>query len=300
MHTPNYRAALGGFVLIGLLLFLLGLFQAGALREWLNPSKTLHFILPDEGLFGLSEGAKVEVLGTPAGRLTKIVIKPDQRIHAIARIVTNMADFIRRDSTAIIGKTFGVAGDGFIQISRGYEQPMDWEYAVLNAKPDRAPIESIGEIMEDVRSRVMPILEQTERAIIPLADLVEDLADPNGSLQAMLGDIRAMTQRIEKGEGSVGQLVNSDTTSNQIEAILDSTNQTLSALIPILAEMESTVKQVNASAEGVPVLLGTTQQTVAELEVLLQQLRGNWLLGGGGNSNEPAQGVRLSISEIKP
>jgi len=208
MQAPNSRALLGAFVIFSMTLFIAGLLQAGSLREWLNPSKKLNLILPDEGLYGLSEGAKVEILGTPAGRIVKIVIDPDQKIHAEARIDSSMADFIRRDSQAIIGKTFGVAGEGFLQISRGYKQPMDWDYAVLTAQADRAPTDSIGEIMEDVRSRVMPILEQTERTITPLADLAEDLADPDGSLQGMLADIRSLTKRIDSGEGSVGQLLN--------------------------------------------------------------------------------------------
>ncbi len=299
MQPPNHRAMLGAFVIFGLTLFILGLLQAGSLREWLDPSKKLHLILPDEGLYGLSEGAKVEILGTPAGRITRIVIDPDQRIHAEARIDSSMADFVRRDSEAIIGKTFGVAGDGFLQISRGYQQPMDWEYAVLTARADRAPTDSIGEIMEDVRSRVMPILEQTERAIIPVADLAEDLADPNGSLQSMLADIRSLTQRIDSGQGSVGQLLTSNTTSDQVQALLDSTNQSIAAMAPILAQIEETLAEVNESASSVPVLMGATQQTVAELEGLLRQLRGNWLLGGSGNDDVPTGG-RLSITEVKP
>lgn len=299
MQAPNSRALLGAFVIFSMTLFIAGLLQAGSLREWLNPSKKLNLILPDEGLYGLSEGAKVEILGTPAGRIVKIVIDPDQKIHAEARIDSSMADFIRRDSQAIIGKTFGVAGEGFLQISRGYKQPMDWDYAVLTAQADRAPTDSIGEIMEDVRSRVMPILEQTERTITPLADLAEDLADPDGSLQGMLADIRSLTKRIDSGEGSVGQLLTENTTSQQVQALLDNTNASIAAMAPILAQMETTMGEVNQSATQVPVLLGATQQTVAELEGLLRQLRGNWLLGGSG-SDDTENGSRLSLTEVKP
>lgn len=79
MRRSNHRALLGAFVLTALALFLIGLLQAGAMREWLDPSKQLRLVLPDEGLFGLTEGAKVEILGTPAGKILRIVIDPDQK-----------------------------------------------------------------------------------------------------------------------------------------------------------------------------------------------------------------------------
>ena len=81
--------------------------------------------------------------------------------------------------------------------------------------------------------------------------------------------------------------------------MLDSTNQSIAAMAPILAQIEETLAEVNESASSVPVLMGATQQTVAELEGLLRQLRGNWLLGGSGNDDVPTGG-RLSITEVKP
>jgi len=53
-------------------------------------------------LFGLAEGAKIEVLGTPAGKILRIVIDPDQKIDAKARIDSSMAPFVRQDSKAVI------------------------------------------------------------------------------------------------------------------------------------------------------------------------------------------------------
>lgn len=342
------RTLLGGFVLLALLLFLFTLFQAGTLQEWLNPGKRLQLVLPDEGLFGLAEGAKIEVLGTPAGRVQRIVIDPSQKIHAEARIDESMAPFIRRDSRAIIRKTFGVAGDGFLEITRGRGEPMDWEYAVLDARPDRAPTESIGEMMEDVRSRVIPILEQTERAMTAVADLTESLARPEGSLQTMLADISMLTGRIEKGEGSLGRLVSKDTAARDFEQLLGNANDAMSRLAPLLGELQLTAteittmsrslnaqsddlpkisqhvvsllaslddiardlrattpelpkitRDIGVSTASLPVLLGMTQQTLAELEGLLRQLRGSWLLGGGGAAAPPGS-RRLPAQEVRP
>jgi phospholipid/cholesterol/gamma-HCH transport system substrate-binding protein len=341
------RILLGGVVLLAVALFLFSLIQGGALREWFDPSKYLRLVLPDDGLYGLAEGAKIEILGTPAGKVLQIVIDPKQKIHAEARIDSSMAPFVRRDSRAIIRKTFGVAGESYLEITRGYGEPMDWEYAVLTAQPDRAPTESIGEMLEDVRSRVMPILDQAARAITALADLTEKLAAPDGSLQVILGDISTLTTRMQEGEGSLGRLLANDKAVREFEALLGNTNETVSNLRPILEELQTAAEKLTAlsgtinaqsqalpeisakvnsvldsldhvmrdlratspqlpeitrdlgtTAASVPVMMGMTQQTLAELETLLRQLRGHWLFGGSGTA--PPDGNRLSPREVRP
>ncbi|MCB1863258.1 MAG: MCE family protein, partial [Gammaproteobacteria bacterium] len=122
MYTQRDRFRLtmiGSLVTIAVVLFVFMLSQADTVREWLDPSKQLRLLLPDQGLFGLAQGAKIEILGTPAGKVERIVIDPNQKIHAQARIDSSMAPFVRRDSKAIIRKTFGVAGEAYLEITRG-------------------------------------------------------------------------------------------------------------------------------------------------------------------------------------
>lgn len=267
------RVLLGGLIVLAVLLFVLGVLQANAVREWLNPSHELRLVLPDEGLFGLSEGARIEILGTPAGTVTDIVIDPDQNIHATARINPELAPFVRRDSRAVIRKTFGVAGESFLEITRGQGEQIDWDYAVLSAEADRAPTDSIGEILEDVRSRVMPILEQTDRAVTALADLTESLAAPEGNLQVMLGDISALTTRIEGGEGTVGRLLANDAMAREFETLLGNANETVSAFGPILTEITALSQSINAQSEALPDINTKVNSILASLDDVMRDLR---------------------------
>ena len=342
------KILLGAFVLVALGLFVLGMLQSKAMLELLNPSKELRLLLPDEGLFGLAQGAKIEILGTPAGRITRIVMDPGDRIHAEARIDPELSTFVRRDSRASIRKTFGVAGDSYVEIARGHGEPMDWDYAVLAVEVDRAPTENLGEILEDLRSRVMPILEQTERAVTALAELSVRLADPQGELQATLGAVGSVSARIERGEGSLGRLLADDSAAREVEALLGKANETMQALGPVVDDLRTTATQIAALSTSInaqskdmpkvgqqldsilasldrimgdlgkttpqlpkitrdvgnttanlPTLLGMTRQTLAELDALLRQLRGHWLLGGGGGDGPPAE-PRLPSREVRP
>jgi phospholipid/cholesterol/gamma-HCH transport system substrate-binding protein len=274
------RVFLGAGVLAALILFLFSLIQAEALREWLDPGKTLKLVLPDEGLFGLAEGASVEVLGTPAGKILRIVIDPDQKIHAEARLSGALLPFVRRDSRAIIRKTFGVAGESYVEITRGSGEPMDWEYAVLTAHADRAPTESVGEMLEDVRSRVMPILAQTERTMTALAELTERFADPDGDLQRMLGDISALTGRIERGEGTLGRLLSEDSAARELEQLLSTANKAVARLEPILVELQATAaqvtllsKSVNAQSRHLPEISASVKSLLSSLDAVMADLR---------------------------
>jgi phospholipid/cholesterol/gamma-HCH transport system substrate-binding protein len=312
------RILLGAFVSVAVVLFVVSMLQANALREWFNPSRNLRLVLPDEGLFGLSQGAKIEILGTTAGQITQIVIDPNEKIYAEAKIQPDMAPFVRRDSRGVIRKTFGVAGEAFLEITRGYGEEMDWDYAVLSAAPDRAPTDSIGEIMEDVRSRVIPILEQTERAITALADLTESFANPEGSLQVMLVEsllgnandtVAAFAPILEEIQTTAEQIASLSESINaqskelpeintRISSILTSLDGVLRDLRKTSPELPKITRDVSAATASVPVLMGMTQQTLAELETLLRQLRSSWLLGGGGAP--PSADARLPSREVRP
>ena len=88
----------GTFVLVALIIFILALFVGGRVDQWLNPGLDIRVVMPPQGLFGLSRGAKVQILGSDAGEVRDIVIQPDESIYVNAHVVADMSDFVRRDS----------------------------------------------------------------------------------------------------------------------------------------------------------------------------------------------------------
>ena len=48
--------AIGAFVLIAFVSFVLAMFQGTRIKEWFNPGLDVRIVLPEEGLFGLFEG----------------------------------------------------------------------------------------------------------------------------------------------------------------------------------------------------------------------------------------------------
>ena len=321
-HTDEW---IGLLVIAAIVVLIVAIMQAGLLRDWFKPVSSLRLILPESGVAGLEVGASVEVLGTRAGTIRKIVIDPTQQMYALADIDEQAKPFIRRDSAAVIRRQFGLAGAAFVDISRGTQTEMDWTYAVLNATAERAPTDSISALIDEVRSKVFPILDNVGQATKALADVMS---------------------RVNKGEGSVGHLLKDETLAQQIEATVASAHQSVEGLNEILGQLQQSAKQVNGITQGVgkdvpallkktddvlanlqnvmkdlsqattrlptitrnvegstanlPTLLTQTQLTAQQLEELLTQLRGLWLLGGGNNPPPPVDTQRLPPSAVQP
>ncbi len=261
-------------------LFVAAAIGAGRLEEWFTPSQTIKILLPQRGLFGLSKGADVEILGTPAGEVQDIVIDPDQSIHAVATIRSDMKPFVSRDSDAFIRKRFGVAGSAFLDITRGFGEPMDWDYAVIVAKTERAPTESVGELVEAIRAEVLPLIGEARTAIRTFSGVGDGLIAMQVDLRKFVASLSSLAGRIDRGEGSVGRLMASDELARQLEGVLAETNDLLASLAPTVAALESTaldmagmMQAVNAQTEDVPKLTSQTLAVLGGLEEVLQDLR---------------------------
>jgi phospholipid/cholesterol/gamma-HCH transport system substrate-binding protein len=283
---------IGLFVLLALAVFIAAILQAGVLRGLLNPTATLRVIMPAEGLAGLARGSTVEVLGTRAGEVREIVINPTQNFHAIVRIDKAMQPFIRSDSKVLIRKQFGIAGAAYLDITRGTGAELDWDYAVLEAMPERGATENIGQIIDQLSTKIFPVIDKTDRVMTALANIAEEL---------------------DRGEGSAGRLLVDDTLIHDLEAAVAQVPPVVGNADAVLVSLNGVLRNVNrllpqirdlagkagtASAE-LPMFITQTRAAVAELERLLVQLQGNWLLGGNGAPGQPER-KPLSPLEVRP
>ena len=253
-HTDEW---IGLLVIAAVVVMSAAILQAGVLRDWFQPVSDLRVILPEAGVGGLEVGASVEVLGTKAGIVRRIVIDPRQQMYAMVELDDQAQSFIRRDSTAVIRRRFGVAGAAFIDISRGTGEEMDWSYAVINATTERAPTDSVSSLIDEVREKVFPVLDNVGRATQAMADIME---------------------RINRGEGNAGRLLVDQTLITEIEGTVASAHKSVDGLNDVLALFRNSAVDVNAltksmgGPEGVPALLKRADALMASLQRSMQGL----------------------------
>jgi phospholipid/cholesterol/gamma-HCH transport system substrate-binding protein len=307
--------------------FIAVLINAGLLKDWFQPSFTLRILLPDEGVSGLAPGAEVTVLGTRAGEVRRIVIDPSQRMHAIARVDDQMRPFIRRDSKVSIRRQFGVAGAAFIDIARGTGPELDWSYAVIAATTDRAATDSLGQMIDEMRARIAPVLDDVQKAVLAFTAVAQRAVDPAGPLEQTLSSAAGIARRVENGEGVAGRLLANDKMAADLEATLLSVRalaaelertskdprigQILLKTDAVLTSLQTTTRNlattmpkitgnVTDATDALPATLLQAQITAHELELLLGQLRNNWLFGGGGSPPATAPSRRAPAIEVRP
>jgi phospholipid/cholesterol/gamma-HCH transport system substrate-binding protein len=275
-HT-GYRyanQAVGVFVILMVIMFLAAFFFSGQIQEWFNPGERIKVILPSGGLFGLSEGAEVEIIGTKAGKVLQIVISPDQQMHADVQIQSDMKTFVRRDSKAVIRKRFGVAGDSYLKISRGLGEPLDWEYAVIEASADRAPTDSIGDILDEVRTKIFPVIDDTQKAINLLLTLVQDLHAPEGNMQTLLGNLNTVSGKMARGEGAVGRLLSDEKIMDEFLALVNRLNQSIDRFDPVFDEFATTIGNVSKITDQISSQSRDLPEITHKLKNLLVSVQG--------------------------
>ncbi len=272
--------ALGLLLLLTVGILIAAALSAGKLEEFFSPGQEVRVLLPQEGLFGLGQGADVEILGTFAGEIREIIIDPSQNIHAVASIRRDMTPFLRRDSVAFIRKRFGVAGSAYLDITRGFGPDIDWEYAVIQAKTERAPTESLGELVEEVRGEILPLIADARQTIQTFNGVGQGLQTMQGDLGRFVASLTALTERIERGEGSLGRLLADDRLAREFETLLGETNMILRRLGPTMQALESTAEDVadiaqaaSAQTEQVPKVTERTLAVLTNLEKVLADLR---------------------------
>jgi phospholipid/cholesterol/gamma-HCH transport system substrate-binding protein len=275
LRQPKFRytnETVGLFVLITLLIFVAGLIYSGQVRKWFNPGETLKVVLPDEGLFGLAEGSAVEILGTRAGEVRDIVINPDQKIHANVRIDSDMAVFVRSDSKAAIRMTFGIAGDAYLEITRGTGAPLDWEYAVLTVESDRKTSDTLAELIDELRAKILPVVDDAHKAILMLTAVASDLQDPDKGVQQLMANLNSIADRIDRGEGAIGRLLTEDKLIRDLEDLV-------ARIGPIFDDLEKTIQNVSGFSKefdietgDIPEITRDLKKTMASMEMVMKDL----------------------------
>jgi phospholipid/cholesterol/gamma-HCH transport system substrate-binding protein len=306
----------GLLVLLSIGLFLAAVLHAGLLSDWFRPTARLRIMLPETGSQGLSGGADIQLLGTRVGTIRRVVVDPSQRMYAEAELEQQATAFIRRDSQAVVKKQFGVAGAAFLDISRGTGAPLDWNFAVIDSATERDPTENIGAMIDQVKQKIFPILDDAARAIHALADTAVAISQGHGDvgrllknedlsnqLTQVLANLKAGTEQLNASLADVKGLTTTVTGPDGVPALLRRADTSLESvqkatrdLANATPRLPAITRDVGTSTANLPALLTQSQATVAELEKVLDQLSHTWPLSGSA----APEARRLSPSEVRP
>ncbi len=188
MHTPQFKFRLGLFIIIGIALFVLGIFIIGKQKNMFNPVFSLKSNF--HNVSGLQVGNTVRFSGINIGTVDNIRIVNDSTVKVEMLIKKEVQKFIKTDSYAAIGSE-GIIGDKVVVITQG------------NVK---------NKIVKS--GQQIPSIEPIETdAIMRSLKITAD----NAALASE--DIVGIVDKINSGEGTLGRLIQ----DKQMAANIDQT-----------------------------------------------------------------------------
>jgi phospholipid/cholesterol/gamma-HCH transport system substrate-binding protein len=206
----------GLFVLVGLFLLAVAIFYVTGVKIF-GPKYRLTTYLPE--VDALSEGAPVSLDGVTIGSVDAIRLNPKpqdrmQSVQVAMRIDKKYQEEIRTDSTASL-ITEGLLGNRYVTIKRGLSGTVipnngvipGAEEAAMKQMVERGAdlMQNLGALSNDVRG----IVDQVQKGNGTLGKLLNDPGLYN-HLNDTASRLQAVATSIQSGEGTLGKLVSSD------------------------------------------------------------------------------------------
>ena len=209
-----YRAAVAAFVILGTLLFGVGLFLIGDHHKAFSHQMDLYTELANVN--GLIPGSHVRVSGYEAGQISHIQIpnQPSGRFRLTLHIDDKLKPLLRADSQVTV-ETDGLVGDKFLLVHSGTENGSRIsDGATL---PSKEPIE-LSAILQKVSGTV-------DQANVTIGDVRGRLDGTLDAITRTVNNTDGIVTSIRQGHGPIGALLTDQQITNNVKAAVANTRQ---------------------------------------------------------------------------
>ena len=306
----------GIFVILVVVMLIAAVVWTGYRQRWFRGTVTLRIVLPEAGAAGIRQGSEVYFLGTLVGTVSDVIVAATGRMEAQTSIRSDFFRFVREDSSAVVKKKFGVAGDAYFDITRGQGQPLPKRDASIICKELPGTMETA---IEEVRRAVLPALEKLSVGVDTWITLGEklsagadawtrlgtNLGESRQQLDQLIGRLDRLVAGVEQGKGTAGKLLTDPVIADDLKTLLDKGNVSMDRLQAILKDVQVAGTHLSAVSEALaieakdlPGLVLQTQQTLHELERLIEGIERHWLIRKYIEQRHP--NTRIPPSEVVP
>src|SRR6218665_3289388 len=230
---------LGLFIGVGLLLGV-GLVLGLAVRQGYFSPKTPVYFIASSGS-DLRPGMAVKLSGFKIGEVHSVGLNQFARVDVEMQIDDKYMHWIKSDSVATLARE-GMIGDSFISVTSGNP-----DFPAL-MKDDRLRFvlgSSLGDIAQDVRNRVVPVIDE-------MHVLLKYANDPKGDVRGSFSELHRLTTDLQKTRRQMDQLLAhvDQLAGKDVPETLAQTRSTLQRADASLSEIEKAVPALSAKAES--------------------------------------------------
>jgi phospholipid/cholesterol/gamma-HCH transport system substrate-binding protein len=298
-RTP--AAAVGAFVIGGLLLFAVGLFFIGDRRMLFTD--TLEIYAEFESIAALDAGAKVRVAGMDAGEVEEIRVPagPSGRFRVRMRVRRDLHPLLRLDSVASI-QNDGLVGNKFVQIQTGSDESAP--------VPDQGTIQSrepfdIGDLMQmmsdtlaTVNTMLIDVKGRIDEALVAVTSTATDaqalMTEMGGEVRTILAsaqkvgsDLSTIVGNVRAGRGTLGKFMTDEALFASVKSIAADAQKAMATVREASLEARNAIADLRGDKGPVKGLTGDVQQTLqaardamSDLAETTEALKRNFLFRG--------------------
>jgi phospholipid/cholesterol/gamma-HCH transport system substrate-binding protein len=298
----------GVFVLVIVAVLIAAVLWMGHSQRWFRSRVTLRITLPEAGAAGIRQGSEVYFLGTLVGSVSDVIVDATGRMEAETNIRRDFFRFVRADSSAVVKKKFGVAGDSFFELTRGMGKPLpEANAAIVCNEQFQSPLEAA---VEEIRGEAMGVLKKTSIGLDTWTQLGDELRETRQHLDQVTIRMDKMAAGVEAGQGTIGKLITDTNLVDQAQSLLAKANEGMSQLQGAVtnlnvaaARLPGITGAISDEAKDLPGLVLQTQVSMRELERLIEAMQKNWLVRKYVNKTNPPPAQPMTGTpqpEVKP
>lgn len=196
--------------------------------------KRYHLYASYRDVQGLKVGDPVRVAGVQMGKVDEITVTPE---HVRVRMQLDQSAQVRRDSVARLDFQ-ALSGSRFVAISLGSpEQPLLHEGDTLRGEEGASISDMLGQF-DGVGQSIRELAESLNRNQEELLQNINTLiADNQESVRALLAGLRSITEKLDKGEGTIARLINDPALYEQAERLLADADAVLTDLKRVSSQL---------------------------------------------------------------
>jgi phospholipid/cholesterol/gamma-HCH transport system substrate-binding protein len=282
----NRSAAVGAFVVGGLLLFAAGLYLIGNRRMMFTD--TFEAYAEYSRISGLQAGAIVRVAGLDAGEVETIHLpaSPSAKFRVKLRIREDVHPLVRLDSVATI-QTDGLVGNKFVQVAAGTDASPEvpargtigsqepFDFADMMTKVNET-IDMVTVMVKEVKVGIDEALAAVSATATDAQALIKDTGNEiraiTSSGQKVANDIQVVMARIRRGEGSIGKLVTDDEFYNRAKSIAGEAERAMTDIREAARSAREAVADFRGDEGPMRGVVGDLQQSLASAREVLTDL----------------------------
>jgi phospholipid/cholesterol/gamma-HCH transport system substrate-binding protein len=207
-------AALGAFILGGLILFTTVLFLIGNRNQAFNKHEELYVEMAT--VTGIAPGSKVRASGFDAGQVKSIELppRPSAKFRVKLEVDKKLHSIIRQDSLVSV-ESDGLVGDKFLMIHTGTDGSP--EAASGFTLPNKEPVE-LSAILEKVSGTI-------DQAKATIGDVHVKLDGALDVITSTVTNTNGLVTEARSGKGTVGMLMSDRQTADKVKLAVANVQQ---------------------------------------------------------------------------